>query len=152
MSGPVAVHATCIVVGEAGILLRGRPGAGKSTLARRIVENAGRRGRFARLVSDDRVLVEPRAGRLLARAHGTTAGLIEARGLGLMRADHEAAAIVRLVVDVGGPPLDRMPEKEDLEVVLQGVPLLRLAAGPEEADRVLLHLDGTILHAIWNPT
>ena len=34
------VHATCVVIGEAGVLLRGPSGSGKSTLARRLVEGA----------------------------------------------------------------------------------------------------------------
>jgi HPr kinase/phosphorylase len=106
------VHATCVVVGEAGILIRGPSGSGKSRLAREIVASAGDH-RFARLVCDDRVLLENRAGRLIARAVPTIAGRLEMRGIGLIPVPYEPAAVVRLVVDVALDHAKRLPDEAE---------------------------------------
>lgn len=121
MSGPETLHASCVVFGEHGILIRGASGSGKSQLARELLTEAERSGRFARLVADDRVQVEARHGRLIARAVPSTAGLLEVRGLGLIMVDHEPSAVLRLVVDcLDDQPL-RFPDEHD--VVIDGVRL-----------------------------
>jgi serine kinase of HPr protein (carbohydrate metabolism regulator) len=143
----VAVHATALVVGEAGVLIRGRSGAGKSSLAEAILAEAALRGRFARLVGDDSVRLAAAGGRLLARPHPRIVGLIERRGAGLARVASEPAAVVRLVIDLGGPDEpDRIPAEKDKRAALHGVslPRLRLRTGlpPQEAARrALLALD-----------
>jgi hypothetical protein len=139
------VHATCVVLAEAGVLLRGPSGSGKSTLARHLVEGATGRGRFARLVSDDRVEIAARHGRLVARAAPAIAGRMEARGLGLISVAHEPAAVVRLLVDClpHGPP--RWPEGEEGAAVLDGVAL------PRVAGRATPDLAGLILHLLTSP-
>ena len=59
------IHGTCLAIGEAGVLLVGQPGSGKSDLALRLIDGAGAglSGiiRAARLVADDQVAVR-RAG------------------------------------------------------------------------------------------
>jgi len=106
------VHATAIVIGEAGILIRGEAGAGKSTLALTLIEAARQAGRFAALVADDRVGLAQRSGRLIAYAPELARGVAEFRGLGLVSVPFEARAVVRLIVDIGPPPPqgDRLPE------------------------------------------
>lgn len=141
---PVALHASCVLVGEAGILLKGPAGSGKSSLSRRVVEAARRQGLFARLVGDDRILVSASAGRLLAGPHPALAGAIEVRGMGILEMSHAAAAVVRLVVDCGDAP-ERFPSEDQRVTEICGIVLPRLAAGPEEADKVLLKL--TALHS-----
>ena len=42
MAAATTLHASCVVVGEAGILIRGPSGSGKSSLAREIVLWVGR--------------------------------------------------------------------------------------------------------------
>jgi HPr kinase/phosphorylase len=131
-AAPLALHAGCVLVGEAGILLRGPPGCGKSTLARRLVAEAERHGRFAAHVADDRVLVEARHGRLLARPHSAIAGLQEVRGLGVRRVVAEPAARLRLVVDLGAEA-ERLPEPASQRADILGVTLPRLTARDAEA-------------------
>ncbi len=128
-----ALHASCVAVGEAAILIRGASGAGKSQLALALLDAARAEGRFARLVGDDRVLVAARAGRLVARPHPRLAGLVERRGLGLAPVPHEAAAVVALVVDCGERG-ERMPEPADLVAEVAGVTLPRLRLAGEEGD------------------
>ena len=142
MSDGTALHATCLVIGEAGVLLRGPSGAGKSTLARRLISAALRDGRYASLVGDDRVRLEAVSGRLVARPHPAIVGRLEFRGVGLTTVAHEPGTVVRLIVDCGTAPLDRLPPETDLWAELEGVRVHRTVAHWAEEDRVLLVLDG----------
>lgn len=126
MSGKPSIHASCVIVGEAGVLIRGPSGSGKSSLGAALVERAAGQGLFARLVADDRVLIAARNGRLVASTPAAIAGLIERRGVGIVPAAHLADAVVRLVVDIELAP-ERMPEPDERTVTLEGVALPRLA-------------------------
>ena len=87
------VHASAVLVGARAVLIRGPSGAGKSRLALELIE-AARAGYllFARLVADDRVHLEAVGGRLLVRPAEALAGLIEVRGVGILRLAHEPQA------------------------------------------------------------
>lgn len=132
MSGS-RLHASCIVIDESGILIRGPSGSGKSTLAHRLLVQARLIGRFAALVSDDRVAVEPRAGRLLARAVPPIEGHLEVRGVGIVALGHEPSAVIRLVVDCGGGERSRLPDADDALANIAGIDLPRLSC-PVDAD------------------
>jgi HPr kinase/phosphorylase len=125
------IHASCVLVGEAGVLIRGASGSGKSSLAHLLLAEAAQPGGFARLVCDDRVRVEVRSGRLLARAVSPLEGCLEVRGVGLLAVPHEAAAVVRLVVDCLGDAPTRLPEAAEQTVAIEGVALPRLALRAE---------------------
>lgn len=95
------VHATCLVLHEAGVLIRGGSGTGKSSLALALLDRAASEGVHAGLVADDRTRLEQRHGRLVARGHPAVAGLVEIRGHGIRRAaTTHAAAVIRLVIDL----------------------------------------------------
>ena len=143
MSGSETIHAGCVAVGEAGLLIRGASGAGKSTLAREVVLRARLSGRFACLVSDDRTRVSARNGRLVARPVEPLGGLIEIHGLGIVRQPHEPAAVVRLVLDLEESP-PRYPDERDNGAMLCGVmvPRIRMRAGAVSADIALGCLSG----------
>lgn len=119
------IHASAVLVGARAVLIRGPSGAGKSQLALELME-APRWGsmHFARLVGDDRVHVEAAGGRLLVRPAPTLAGLIELRGLGILKRDYEACAVVGLVVDLGADDAQRLPERSD--AIIEGIALPRL--------------------------
>jgi serine kinase of HPr protein (carbohydrate metabolism regulator) len=140
------VHATALAVGEAGVLIRGRSGAGKSRLALDLIAEARRRGLFARLAADDRVALHSRGGRLIARNHPTIAGRIESRGEGILELGHEPAIVIRLVIDLDGgvsAAPERMPQVEATRVFLRDVELPRLSLqgpGPSQAGIVIDHL------------
>ncbi|MGE3652127.1 MAG: HPr kinase/phosphorylase, partial [Reyranellaceae bacterium] len=80
------IHATCVALPEGGVLLRGDSGAGKSDLALRLIDGG------ARLVADDRTDLMREGDLLIARAPTSIAGLIEARGLGILRLPPEKLA------------------------------------------------------------
>jgi serine kinase of HPr protein (carbohydrate metabolism regulator) len=113
-------HGTAIVVGERGVLIRGPSSAGKSMLAAALIADG------ARLVADDRVHLSACHGRIVATAPAAIAGLLEMRGLGLVRLPHEASVVIRLVVDlVDADLLDRHPEPAAATATLLGVTLPR---------------------------
>jgi len=114
------VTASAVVYHGAGILIRGAPGAGKSTLALMLIEDGGR------LVGDDRVHLGVRNGRIIASGHGAVPGMIELRGRGPVERPFEPSVIVRLVVDcVARDQIGRLPEPDDLTTMLLGLRLPR---------------------------
>ena len=96
------LHATGVVRHGWAALLAGPSGSGKSDLALRLID------RGWRLLADDYVELAREAGRLFAHAPATTRGLLEIRGLGIVRLPHVAAAPVLLVVELGRVPA-RLP-------------------------------------------
>jgi serine kinase of HPr protein (carbohydrate metabolism regulator) len=126
------IHASAVLVGARAVLIRGPSAAGKSRLAWELIE-AGRSGavRFARLVGDDRVHLQAAGGRLLVRPADALAGLIELRGVGILRRDHEASAVVGLVVDLAAASPERLPERG--ETIIEGIAIPRLAVAPAVA-------------------
>ncbi|GAA0780773.1 aldolase [Roseibium denhamense] len=118
------IHANCVVVGTAGLLIRGRSGSGKSALSDRLLVSASRLGHLAGFVTDDRVDLMPVAGRLLAMAPKEIEGKLEVRGFGITGVSCFGAARVHLVIDL--KPLhqiERLPDRPLAQVALQGVEL-----------------------------
>src|SRR5262249_57081033 len=95
------VHASAVLAGARGVLIRGPAGSGKSQLALALIL-AAETGllRFARLIGDDRLHLEVHHGRLVVRPAATLAGLIEGRGLRIRPPAYEPGAGVGLL---GGP-------------------------------------------------
>jgi HPr kinase/phosphorylase len=144
MTAQVAtVHGSVVLVGRRAILIRGPSGAGKSRLALDLIQ-AAERGplTFARLVADDRVALEAWHGCLLARPPEALAGLIEVRGLGIRRLEHEPVAVIGHVVDLGAANAERLPEAGAARVLISGValPTLRIAPGTDPLPAVLAFL------------
>jgi serine kinase of HPr protein (carbohydrate metabolism regulator) len=99
------VHASCVAVGNKGVLLLGDSGTGKSDLALRLIDDG------ARLVADDRTDLWTEKGRLLARAPANLAGLIEVRGLGIVRLAYRKQVRIALAVQLGRAGA-RLPEAQ----------------------------------------
>ena len=118
------MHASAVLVGARAVLIRGPSGSGKSRLALDLIE-AGRTGAllFARLVADDRVHLEAIGGRLLARPAEALAGLIEVRGIGLLRVVQEPCAVVGLVVDLAAADAERLPDSAKRKTQIDGIEL-----------------------------
>ncbi len=111
--GRLSLHAGCAAWRDVGVLLLGRSGIGKSDLLLRLID------RGFDLVADDRVLIE--AGQ--AMPPPALAGLIEIRGLGLLRMAHMAPVRLGLAILLD-EPATRLPRPERHPL---GVPLLRMA-------------------------
>jgi HPr kinase/phosphorylase len=120
----IMVHATCIAFDGHGILLRGPAGSGKSDLALRAID------RGAQLVADDQVVLDRDGENLMASAPSSLHGLIEIRGIGIMRMDAAAQVPVALVADLMDAP-ERLPEPRWCEI--GGIDIPWLAVAPFEA-------------------
>lgn len=128
---PPTLHASAVLAGAHAVLIRGPSGAGKSRLVLAVLDAAGS-GRlpFARLVADDRVHVAAVNGRVIVRPPPALAGLLEVRGVGIVRLPFEAAAVVSLVVDLGVAGAPRLPDAGHRRAEIAGVTLPRLAVAP----------------------
>jgi len=121
VSSATQIHATCVEVAGAGVLLLGASGTGKSDLALRLIDGG------ARLVADDRTDLLRRDGELFASAPHTIAGRIEVRGLGILAVPAVAEARVRLAIElVERASVERLPDGRSREFLGVSVPLLAL--------------------------
>lgn len=135
----LACHGTAILSGTAGILIRGASGSGKSMLALALIDDG------ARLIADDRVTLSPCHGRLVAIPPSAIAGLVELRGVGIVRRPVEPMAIIRLCVDlVPAEDIERLPADAERSAELAGLTLPRQAvpspasAGSMEPAKLLI--------------
>ncbi|ACG76499.1 serine kinase of the HPr protein, regulates carbohydrate metabolism [Phenylobacterium zucineum HLK1] len=108
-----------------GVLIEGPSGAGKSDLALRCL------GGGFRLVADDRVVLWASGGRLFGRAPDALHGLIEVRGLDVVRTEALPLAEVGLVARLGEP--ERIPDPAFEDILGVRTPMLTTAAFEESA-------------------
>ena len=116
-------HASCVAFGAKAILIRGASGSGKSSLALELM------GLGAQLVADDRVCLRRGAQHILARPPETLEGLIEARGVGLLKVPFRPAPL-SLIVDLDQVETRRFPEKMCTEVLGLTLPFLKKVESP----------------------
>lgn len=122
------IHASCAAREGHGVLLLGPSGSGKSDLVLRLLD------RGFTLVADDRVDLE--AG--YASAPAALAGLLEVRGLGLMRLPYVTLAKVAVAVELGRG--ERLPATATHAPT--GCPLVHVdPAAASAAQRVALALE-----------
>lgn len=112
MADLIRLHASCVSIGANGILIRGKSGSGKSDLALRLMDEPGYGISDdltrAALVADDQVEIRKSGNALLASAPEILQGLLEIRGLGIVRCAAIPSARLALVVDLDGHA-DRLP-------------------------------------------
>jgi serine kinase of HPr protein (carbohydrate metabolism regulator) len=132
------VHATCVAIDGAGVLIRGPSGSGKSDLGLRLIDDG------ARLVADDYCEVTADAGMLTARAPATIAGRIEVRGYGLARLPVIESAVIALVVDLKpARDIPRLPETVTCTIDAVTLPWIMVdPAQPSAAAKVRLAARG----------
>ncbi len=130
----ICLHATMVQLDDRGVLITGPSGAGKSTLALRLLDESGRglgaTSLDARLVADDQVIVTRDGLLLMARAPDALRGLMEVRGLGIVRLPEMApCAPVHLVVRLHAhlSALERLPVMAYTSILGIARPLLALS-------------------------
>ena len=98
------LHGSAVSLDDQGILLLGKSGRGKSDLALQMIDRGGT------LIADDQVRLCRAGDRLIAEAPEVLAGLIEVRGVGILRVPHVAHALDLVVdLDIDGEEV-RLPE------------------------------------------
>lgn len=106
------------------VMIRGPSGSGKSALALSLIA-AG-----AGLVADDRVVLTRDGDHVLTDAPDTIRGLIEARGLGILRADPVGPATLALIVDLNQGMGARLPEDVTEDVLGVAIPCVGSVLAP----------------------
>lgn len=152
----INVHGTCVAltcVGRTtGVLLLGESGSGKSSLALNLIDQPGSGVGSAapivgHLVSDDQVLLAEVKGQLTASAPEATKGLLEVRGLGIVKA-HTAVSPVRVelvVAHATTSEMDRMPEVQVIELAGLSLPLHKIDfSNPSAAAQIR-----TLAQVLW---
>lgn len=119
------VHGSCAARAGVGVLLIGPPGSGKSDLLLRLLDRG-----FV-LVADDRVEIEDG----VVRAPPALAGLLEIRGLGIVRLPHLGHARLALVARLApGGTVARLPAPAGR---VHGVPEIVIDPRPASAAALL---------------
>jgi serine kinase of HPr protein (carbohydrate metabolism regulator) len=120
-----------------GVLIEGPAGAGKSDLALRAL------GEGFSLVADDRVLLWACEGRLYGRAPDSLEGLMEVRGLEVIRLGALPFAEIALIARAG--TAERIPQAASAAILGVSRPLIEIdplqASAPAKLSRALSHFD-----------
>jgi len=125
------------------ILLRAKAGGGKSDLSFRLIEDLG-----ALLIADDQVVLENRNGNIITSCEESIKGLLELRGVGLLKYSAVNYAKLALVVDlVNIDKMPRMPEWKKEKIL--DVSIARLELNAFEASSA--HKIYKAIQVIYNP-
>ncbi len=113
------IHASCVSLQRKGVLLLGDSKAGKSDMILRLIELCQ-----AKLVADDRVDISLQNNQIKASCPQNLAGLLEVRGVGIVKYPYQKQTTIKLVVQLTAEPLERMPEKQFYTLGKIQIPLL----------------------------
>lgn len=105
-----------------GLLIIGPAGSGKSSLALDLIAHG------AVLIADDVTELARRGDALIATCPLAGRGLIEARGIGILRMPTAPSAPLAMVVDLGRRGDERLPKAETWDFDGVGVRLLKRSA------------------------
>ena len=130
-SPPRILHASAVACEGRGLLILGRSGSGKSSLALAMMALG------AGLVADDRTVLRADGGGLVADCPAALRGRIEARGVGILSARPAGPARLVLAVDLDRPEPERLPPDRRIELLGQPLPLV-LGQGRHHLAAVLL--------------
>lgn len=128
------LHASCVALARRGVLIFGPSGSGKSGLALQLMALG------CELVADDRTAVATRDGVAVATAPEVIRGKIEARGVGLLRAETLAVARLALTVDLAHLESERLPPLRTHSVLGVELPLLHRVESPHFPAAILQYL------------
>jgi HPr kinase/phosphorylase len=132
-------HSSCVSYGASAVLILGKSGAGKSALALQLMALGGV------LVADDQTILTSGEAGVIATCPVSTIGQIEARGVGILKADSQDSAFVRLVVDLDKKEENRLPNYREIDLLDHRIPLLHLAKGTHFPAAIIQILKGGIL-------
>ena len=137
------VPGTCVEVEGLGVLFRGPTGSGKSDLALRLIDSG------SRLIADDYTELSLENAAIIARAPQTIRGLLEVRGIGILKIGGALQTSLGVMIDLVTPEqVERQPLDQSEELLGVHVPLFRLfpleASGPAKVRLVVRQIKGEI--------
>jgi serine kinase of HPr protein (carbohydrate metabolism regulator) len=125
----VNIHACTVALGPLGVLIEGKSGSGKTSLALAAIEKLQSQNHFAALVADDQCLIEAVNGRLIATCPPALAGLIEMRGLGVVKTTNLSSVLIDFVIQiVDDGIIERMPQQQFAKFAGIDLPVFELPA------------------------
>ncbi|SLN69945.1 HPr kinase/phosphorylase [Roseivivax jejudonensis] len=130
------VHATAVAIDGRAALIRGASGSGKSALALETMALG------AGLVADDRVILRRAGTGIECDAPPAIRGLIEARGVGLLRVTACAPARLCVVVDLDREESARLPPLRHVTLLSCDVALLHKSEQTHFAAALVQYLKG----------
>jgi len=129
-AGSASIHATAVITGDRGILIRGPSGSGKSRLALDLIlAGQARQIPPTLLVGDDRVRLTVNGANLIVTGVPELAGKIEIRGLGIRSIGFALQAPVAVVVDLDAADAERLPTPQALKTTVSGLEIPRIPVG-----------------------
>jgi serine kinase of HPr protein (carbohydrate metabolism regulator) len=103
-------HCTCIQINSLGVMIEGRSGSGKTSLALGLIDAARTRGAKFRFVCDDQAILQVRGDELWASVPNSLAGKVELFGAGIAKIEHAEECCIKLVCElVNQAELERYP-------------------------------------------
>jgi len=122
------IHATSIVVGQAGLLFLGPSGSGKSGTAFSCLAEAWALGWHAALIADDRTCLAVHGDRCIASCPEPIRGVMEFRGTGIVPVRRVDRALMHCAVSLGEPSAASRipPADETFSCNGASMPLMRL--------------------------
>ncbi len=131
------LHASSVAIAGRGLLILGPAGSGKSSLALKLMAYG------ARLVSDDRTaLTDTGTGVEISCPADAIRGLIEARGIGILRVEPSGPVPLALVVDLGETETRRVPPLRHTSLPGYELPLVLRSQNPHLAEGLLALMTG----------
>mmetsp|Transcript_22648 Transcript_22648/g.37145 ORF Transcript_22648/g.37145 Transcript_22648/m.37145 type:complete len:141 (+) Transcript_22648:2500-2922(+) len=130
------LHANTVAVDGKAVLIQGASGTGKSSLSLQLMALGGQ------LVADDQTHLRRLGSQIWASAPTSVAGLIEARGVGILTAPYVAAPIT-LVVDLDKVEKERLPQRHVTTLLGQTRDCLHKVENPAWPAAILQYLKGS---------
>ncbi len=135
------IHGTCVEIKQKAVLISGKPGSGKSSLALQLMD------RGALLVADDQTVLTLEEGLLTASPPPSLKGLLEVRGVGICSFPYQEQSPLALCVHIcDEKEPERLPEPAFGEHFGLQIPCLNLMRNdPIGAIKVELFLTKDII-------
>ena len=131
----LTIHASCVAFGNKAVLIRGKPGSGKSDLVLQLIDGPGyglgAKLLRAKLVADDQVVLLREKDLVFASPPQILSGKLEIRGRGIIMTSHRKKSKLCLVIDLKAHvEITRMPEPSDMVTDILGLPFLLYCVDP----------------------
>ena len=136
------IHGTLVSYQNKGILLLGESGSGKSDLALRLIMEHG-----AKLVADDRVILEEKNNELWGYAPEILINKLEVRGIGIVEFEAKQKEKISLCISLckNRTDVDRLPQPQFTDFL--GISVAKLELYPFDCSticKIMLKICGKI--------